>query len=214
MRLAAALLVLIAAVATPARGTAQSARVEIQLPQSQELASEPPAVRTIGVLRSGHTAELVRSGFPARLHYKLERWAAGTVVNDVKASVEWEVIAQYDALGQTYRLVRATTQQARVLGDFTTIDAADARLSEPLAVPISLPRSGEKSYYALTLTVEAMSLSDLDEVQRWLKGEVRPAVRGRRNPGTAVSSGLRTLVVRLLGGERIEYETATGVFRP
>ena len=62
--------------------------------------------------------------------------------------------------------------------------------------------------------VETLSLNDLDEVERWLRGELRPAVRGRRNPGTALGRGLRTLAVRLLGSESRHYEARTGTFRP
>jgi len=29
-----------------------------------------------------------------------------------------------------------------------------------------------------------------------------------------VSSGVRTLVVRILGGERVVYQASTGVFKP
>ena len=171
-------------------------------------------MRTIGVLAAGRTSELIRNGFPARLHYKLERWAAGTFVNDVKATAEWEFIAQYDPLAKTYKLIRATPQRAVVVGEYADLSDADAKLAEPYPAPISLPRRGDKTYYALSLNVEAMSLSDLDEVQRWLRGELRPAVRGQRNPGTAVSSGIRTLFVRILGGERVVYQASTGVFRP
>lgn len=188
--------------------------MDVVLPPRGELATEPPSVRTTNVLVSGRTAELVRNGFPARLHYKLERWAAGTFVNDVKATAEWEVIVQYDALAKSYRVVRATSQSATVIGEYDVIAAADDKLTELYPAPIAPPRRGEKSYYSLTLDVETMSLSDLDEVQRWLRGELRPAVRGRRNPGTAVSSGVRTLFVRILGGERVMYEATTGVFRP
>lgn len=188
--------------------------VEITLPPSAALATTPPVVRTIGVLLAGRTPELVRNGFPARLHYKMERWAAGTFVNDVKATSEWEVIADYDALAKTYRLVRATPQAAVVIGDYQTLADADGVLDDAYAAPIAPPKKGEKSYYALTLTVEAMSLSDLDEVRRWLRGELRPAVSGKRNPGTAVTHGVRTLFVRILGGERVEYRATTGVFRP
>lgn len=188
--------------------------VEITLPPSAALATTPPVVRTIGVLLAGRTPELVRNGFPARLHYKMERWAAGTFVNDVKATSEWEVIADYDALAKTYRLVRATPQAAVVIGDYQTLADADAVLDDAYPAPIAPPKKGEKSYYALTLTVEAMSLSDLDEVRRWLRGELRPAVSGKRNPGTAVTHGVRTLFVRILGGERVEYRATTGVFRP
>lgn len=207
-------LVLCALLCGAAGARAQSSRVEIVLPARSDLATTPPSIRTVDVLIGGRTAELVRNGFPARLHYKLERWAAGTFVNDVKATVEWETIAEYDALAKSYRLVLATPQRATVLGDFASITDANAKLSEPYLTQIAPPRRGEKSYYAVTLTVEAMSLSDLDEVQRWLRGELRPAVRGRRNPGTAVGSGVRTLFVRILGGEKVVYQATTGVFRP
>ncbi len=193
---------------------AQSGRVDIVLPARAELATTAPSVRTSNVLVSGRTAELVRNGFPARLHYMLERWAAGTFVNDVKATAEWEVIVQYDALSKSYRIVRATSQSASVVGQYDAISAADIKLSEPFVAPIVPPRRGERSYYSLALDVETMSLSDLDEVQRWLRGELRPAVRGRRNPGVAVSSGVRTIFVRILGGERVMYEATTGVFKP
>lgn len=195
-------------------GAAQSAHVDVVLPARSDLATQPPAVRTFDVLAAGRTAELIRNGFPARLHYKLERWAAGTFVNDVKATAEWEMIVQYDPLAKTYKLIRATSRNAAVVGEYTDLNDADAKLAEPFPAPISLPKPGEKSYYALTLNVEAMSLGDLDEVQRWLRGELRPAVRGHRNPGTAVSSGVRTLVVRILGGERVVYQASTGVFKP
>lgn len=198
--------------ATPS--VAQSPHIDLVLPAAAELSTQPPTVRTIDVLSAGRTSELVRNGFPARLHYKLERWAAGTFVNDVKASSEWEFIVQYDPLAKTYKLIRATPQNAVVIGVYSDLGDADAKLAEPFPAPISVPRRGEKSYYVLSLNVEAMSLGDLDEVQRWLRGELRPAVRGRRNPGVAVSSGLRTLVVRILGGERIVYQASTGVFRP
>ena len=197
-----------------ASAAAQSAHVDLVLPPKAQLATEPPAVQTIGVLSAGRTAELIRNGFPARLHYKLERWAAGTFVNDVKATSEWEFIIQYDPLAKAYKLIRATSQKAVVLGQYADLKDVDAKLAEPYEPAISLPKPGEKSYYVLSLNVAAMSLGDLDEVQRWLRGELRPAVQGHRNPGTAVSSGLRTLVVRILGGERIVYQASTGVFRP
>lgn len=205
---------LLAALLASGRIGAQSPGVEIVLPPKPELSTTPPSVRTIGVLGAGRTPELVRNGFPARLHYKLERWTAGTFVNDLKATAEWEVIAQYDALANAYRVIRATPQNATVIGTYNDIHDADDKLAEPYVVPISLPRRGEKSYYVLSLDVQAMSLSDLDEVQRWLRGELRPAVRGRRNAGTAVTSGVRTLFMRILGGERVVYQASTGVFRP
>ena len=69
-------------------------------------------------------------------------------------------------------------------------------------------------YYAATVDVEVLSLTDLDELERWLRGELRPAVRGQRNPGTAVTRGVRTLVVRLLGGTKRHIEARSATFKP
>jgi len=84
----------------------------------------------------------------------------------------------------------------------------------PFRAPISLPRRGQKSYYNVVLDIETLSLTELDEVEQWLRGEVKPAVRGKKNPGTAMSRGMRTLVIRLLGGEKRRYEARSGTFRP
>jgi hypothetical protein len=188
--------------------------VEITLPAKGAVSTDPPTVRTIGIVTAKHTAELIRNGFPARLHYKVERWAAGTFVNDVKATAEWEIIVEYDALAAVFRVVEATDSGAKSLGEFKTLKDADAKVAGPYRVRISLPQKGQKTYYAVKLDVEAMSLSDLDEVRRWLNGQLRPAVRGRKNPVAPVTSGVRTLFVRILGGERVQYEASTGVVRP
>jgi hypothetical protein len=82
------------------------------------------------------------------------------------------------------------------------------------SAPISPAKRGQRSYYNLVLEIETLSLTELDEVEQWLRGEVKPAVRGKKNPGTAVSRGVRTLMVRLLGGERRRYEARSGTFRP
>lgn len=193
---------------------AQRPGVELILPAGEARAAQGPSIRTVGVLTNGQTPNLVRSGFPARLHYKVERWRAQGVFNEVRATAEWDVIVSYDELAKGFRVVRATTQRAVLVGDYSDLLGADSAVAAPFPAPITAPRRGERSYYTATLDVEAMSLSDLDEVERWLRGELRPAVRGRRNPGTAVTTGIRTLFVRLLGGERVQYRGRTGTFRP
>ena len=87
-------------------------------------------------------------------------------------------------------------------------------LDAPFPAPISAPRKGRRSYYTLSLEIESLSLTEVDEVERWLRGELKPAVRGKKNPGTAVGRGVRTVMVRLLGGEKRHYETRTSPFRP
>ncbi|HEX6316419.1 MAG TPA: hypothetical protein VFZ73_16225, partial [Gemmatimonadaceae bacterium] len=69
-----------------------------------------------------------------------------------------------------------------------------------------------RQYYIGMVDVESMSLTDLDEVERWLRGELQPAVRGDRNPGTALGRGIRKMFVRLLGAERRNLQARSRTF--
>ncbi|HUE76862.1 MAG TPA: hypothetical protein VMM83_02895, partial [Longimicrobiales bacterium] len=43
-----------------------------------------------------------------------------------------------------------------------------------------------------------LSLSDLDELGRWLGGELEPAVRGAGSVSRAVGTGVKRLLIRVL----------------
>ncbi|MFL5593882.1 MAG: hypothetical protein ACJ785_04630 [Gemmatimonadaceae bacterium] len=208
------LLLLPIALAIAAPLTAQKVRVEVLPPLQNAWADDPPYVASAGLLSDASMRDLLANGFPARLHYRLERWASGGWFDDLKAAVEWDVILKYDVLGKKYQLVRVLNKKPEPLGEFPDFESADNAVEAAYRVAISLPKKGQRGYYNLLLDVETLSLSDLDEVQRWLRGELKPAVSGKKNPGTAIGRGLRTLVVRLLGGEKRHYEARTGSFRP
>jgi hypothetical protein len=193
---------------------AQKVRVEVMPPPQNAWADDAPLIASAGLLADAAMRDLLANGFPARLHYRLERWASGRWFDDLKAAFEWDVILKYDVLGKKYQVVRVVNNKPESLGEFPTADLADDAVEAPYRVNISLPKKGQRSYYTLLLDVETLSLSDLDEVNRWLRGELKPAVEGKKNPGTAVGRGLRTLVVRLLGGEKRHYEARSGSFRP
>ena len=61
------------------------------------------------------------------------------------------------------------------------------------------PMEEGRYYYMAQIEVETLSLTDLDELQRWLRGDLGPAVRGERAPGTAVGRGMHRVLVRMLG---------------
>ena len=193
---------------------AQKVRLEVLLPPQPAWAAEAPAVSSAGLLSDPSMRDLLANGFPARLHYRLERWVSGRWFDDLKAAFEWDVILKYDVLGKKYQVVRVVNKKAESLGDYPAAADADNAVEAAYKVGIQLPKKGERGYYNLLLDVETLSLSDLDEVQRWLRGELKPAVSGKKNPGTAVGRGVRTLVVRLLGGEKRHYEARSGTFRP
>jgi hypothetical protein len=204
----------IALAAAPSAARAQRAHVDVLPPPLNAWAEDEPSVSSVGLLADASMRDLLANGFPARLHYRLERWVSGRWFDDLKAAFEWDVILKYDVLGKKFQVVRVVNQKSESLGEYTSVTDAENAVEAPYKVGISLPKKGQRGYYNLLLDVEVLSLTDLDEVQRWLKGELKPAVAGKRNPGTAVGRGLRTLVVRLLGGEKRHYEARTGTFRP
>ena len=204
----------IALFAVAIQASAQKAQLQIILPERAELATEAPLVRSSSLLADEPMRNLLVNGFPARLHYRIERWATGGWFDDIKASSEWDVVVKYDALGKRYHVFRAFGNRATELGNYATLNEAQEIVDIPFRAPISLPRRGQKSYYNVVLDIETLSLTELDEVEQWLRGEVKPAVRGKKNPGTAMSRGMRTLVIRLLGGEKRRYEARSGTFRP
>jgi hypothetical protein len=189
-------------------------RVDVTLPAQSAWAEDPPAVSSSGLLADGSMRDLLSNGFPARLHYRLERWTSGRWFDDLKATFDWDVIVKYDVLGKKYQVVRVVNKKVESLGEFAGSDEAENAAEGPYRPAIQVPKKGQRGYYNLLLDVETLSLSDLDEVERWLRGELKPAVSGKKNPGTALGRGVRTLVVRLLGGEKRHYEARTGKFKP
>jgi hypothetical protein len=193
---------------------AQKPQVQIVLPDRSAFASEPPSVRSTALLLDGAMRNLLVNGFPARLHYRIERWATGGWFDDIKAASEWDVVVKYDPLTKQYHVFRAVGNRAVALGVYPDLATAEETVDLPYRTSISLPKVGQRSYYNVLLDIETLSLTELDEVEQWLRGELKPAVRGKKNPGTAISRGVRTLMVRLLGGEKRHYEARSGTFKP
>jgi hypothetical protein len=198
-----------AAAGTPA---AAQAEIQISLPLEPAIQGEGPLVRATNVLGSGNLQELIRSGFPARLRYRVELWSVGRFVNEVEGTYAWDVVVRYEPLDRNLHVARLIGDRVYQLGQYSTFRGADSAVARALRVPLS-PDKGGRFYYTALLEVETLSLNDLDEVERWLRGDLRPAVRGERSPGTALGRGLRKLTVRLLGAERLRLETRSSTFR-
>jgi hypothetical protein len=165
------------------------------------------------VLRDASFDELLRNGFPTRLHFRAELWTIGRWFDEIVDRTEWDVIVSYDQVDRAYSVERWTREGVTPLGSYSRF--ADARLASeiPHSPPLASPAAGRKGYVAVQVDVQTLAISDLTEMQRWLQGEARPAVQGKRNPGTALTRGLRTLVTRLLGGEVRHLESRSGVLQ-
>lgn len=171
-------------------------------------ATAAPIVTTANLFADPDMRDLVRSGFPASLRFRLELWRVGGLFNDLEGHQDWELIIQYDPSAQRYRVVQRQAGRVEDVGSYSTLSTAQALLERPLRVQLMPAREGARYYYNLTLDIEALSVSDMDQLEHWL--------RGARSGGTAASalgSGVRTLMLRMLGGERQHYTGRSATFR-
>jgi hypothetical protein len=198
-----------------ARAAAQGpARVEVNLATAAAGQRGAPMVRSVRIFSDHDIREMLHSGFPARLHYRLELWGAAGFFDDLKRQIEWDVIVRYNPLKRRYTATRIEGDHITALGSFDGLDPIEAVLSQATQPALAVPDGTDKYYYNLVLDVQMLSVSDLDEVEHWLKGDVGPAVHGEKNPGTAIGKGAKIFITKLLGGQEKHYEARSKVFRP
>lgn len=163
-------------------------------------------VTTTNLFGDADMRDLVRSGFPASMHFRLELWRMGGLFNDLERQEEWEIIIQYEPSSQQYRVGRRRGDRLEDVGSFGSLASAQMMLQRPVKVTLLPSHAGARYYYNLVLNVEALSVSDMDQVERWL--------RGVREDGAAASlgNGMRTLMLRMLGGEKRSYQKRSPSF--
>lgn len=197
------------------RGAAQApTRVEVNLTNTVGGQRGAPLVRSVHIFADRELREMMHSGFPARLHYRLELWGAEGFFDNMKRQVEWDVIVRYNPLKRRYTATRIEGDRITALGSFDSLDPVEELLSHAIQPALAVPDSHDRYYYNLVLDVQMLSVTDLDEVERWLKGDLGPAAHGDKNPATAIGQGAKTLITKLLGGQEKHYEARSKVFRP
>lgn len=151
-----------------------------------------PVVRVNGALRDRALRDALASGLPVRLHLRVELWRKD-VFDQLEGSQEVSLAVLRSALDEGYVL-----EDGRVQRTLPSMRAVDAALQVAFA-PTLRPRTRGRFYYLATLDAETLSLSDLDDLRRWLRGEARPAVSGEQPVGRVVQRGVRRIFVRMLG---------------
>ena len=193
---------------------AQSPRLAITAPPDERAAVEGPRIRTSGVLEDPKVEQFIRSGFPARLNYRIDLWSRKQFFDDREAGNAWVVTVEYDQLQRTFTVRRQQGERLVPTGTYATFSEVEAVIDAPFEAPVRAPRKGQRMYYHVVLEIQRVSLSDLDALEAWLRGELTPATRGQRNPGTALARGFQTLMLRMLGGENPRYEARSETFTP
>jgi hypothetical protein len=170
-----------------------------------------PRVQASALLANGKFTDLMRSGFPLRLHYRLELWRTRSGwFDDHVNEASWDAVVRYDPVADDFVLIRSggggnATRYARV-------DALARALDVPYKVTLA-PKLAGSFYYLCRLEVSTLNDTDLQEVEQWLKGEVTPAVSGRGDLTGAVVRGAQRMLVRIAGLPRLTLEARSETIR-
>src|SRR5690606_21256807 len=128
-----------------------------------------PVIELGPLLEDPALEEAARAGFPIRLRFRVELWRDG-IFDNLAGSMSWTTALIYEPLEDRF-LVR--TQGSPESGrDFPGFADARASIERPTRLELSPSRSGNY-YYTAALEIETLALSDLQELEQWLKGELR-----------------------------------------
>jgi hypothetical protein len=157
-----------------------------------------PLVRTRFLGRDDRWLAMLSSGFPVRLHYQVEVWRArGGWFDALDRAVEWDVVVRHEPLLDQYTVTRLIGRQRREYR-YATTDALAAALGTANQVAVGTGLTG-RLYYGASLEITTLSDSDLEELERFLKGDLTPAAEGQGDVGGAVGRGAKRLVLKLAG---------------
>lgn len=199
-RLAGYLLLLAAGASPDLRAQeAEPLRVELQ---------ETGGIRIIlgDVLAAGGIRAALESGLPVRLQIVTELWR-DQLFDSQEGREEWRATVWFDPLNETYRVDAADIP----IGLADSPEGAMEILRSEVRSGLLPGREGTY-YYLGRIEIETLSLSDIEELRRWLQGELAPAVGGDEVVGGAVGRGIRRLFVRALGLPVIQYQTRSAEF--
>jgi hypothetical protein len=191
--------------------TARTARLAVELRRDSAGTLLPPRIRATGLLADGVFEGALRNGFPVRLGFRLELWQGRFLVDRLVNDAAWDAVIVLDPVAGLYQLVRGgeTVERFRDLGGLTSA------LAIPYTVDLRPPPDHGRAtfYYVASLSVESLSVSDLEEVERWLRGDLGRAITRRGDVGGAFSRGARLALIRLSGLPHRSLEARTPSFR-
>jgi hypothetical protein len=195
------LLLAAASVALPARAGAQESALAITV------AAGAPIVVVGQVLDESGLEEALRSGLPLRIRIRVELWR-DRAFDQLVDQVGWTQVLAFEPMAGQFLIGRPGENTPDRYPSY----AAARAVLETLYRPRLRATAPGRYYYLATLEIESLSLSDLEELGQWLRGEVAPAARGRRSPAAALGTGLRRALIRILALPTRRYEARSDHF--
>lgn len=191
---------------------ASSLQAQEQEPFRFDISPQTGAARLIigDFLSDPSLLEAVHSGLPLRIRIRIQLWRDGFFDDQEGDDYEWRASIVFDPLTRRYGVQSGGRVEAEE--EVNTLDEARAILQQTLAVPL-LPSRDGKYYYNAVVEMETLSLSDLEELQRWLKGDLAPVIDGESDVEGALAKGFRRILVRALGLSARRFERQSEPFR-
>jgi Domain of unknown function (DUF4390) len=191
----------------------QGVRLQVTLAQdSSPRGSRAPIVRSENLLGSNSRwLASLRSGLPVRLHYRVEVWRSREGWFDTFGrQAEWDVLVRHEPLLDQYTMmtfVGASRQERR----YATLDALGAALAFAYQVNVR-PNEPGRYYYTASLQVSTLSDSDLDELERFLAGDLDQNPDDGENLGDVLGRGATRFLLRLAGLPSLRLEARSDLF--
>lgn len=211
------LLMMVGLAAWPPRAQGQEPR-EVVLtvglsPDTARNGRRDPLIRAQFLLSDSRMTAMLGSGFPLRMHYRVELWRSRSGWFDAfERAVEWDVVVRHEPLLDQYAvntIMPGRSRENRYAGLGPLADALDGVAFQ---VAFRVSQRGDY-YYNASLQVSTLSDSDLDELERFLRGDLGPAASEGRDFGDAVGRGATRLLLKLAGLPSVRVEGRSGPFR-
>jgi hypothetical protein len=211
MRRALALLFLVGALAPALAAQEPVVQLAVELRSDTGGRTKHAVVHTDGLLDDPRVAPMLASGFPVRLHYRLQIYRSrGSWFDAFVRQTEWDLVIRHEPLLDQYQVAEVFRNAQRAYR-YAGRDALVAGLAIPREVRVG-PREPGEYYYIVSLEVSTLSDSDIRELEQFLSGEVAPAATGNEPLGSAFSNAIRRALLSVAGLPSVRKEARTDKF--
>lgn len=182
-------------------------------PDSSRTGHRNPQIRVRHLLSDPRLISMLRSGFPLRMHYRADLWRSRSGWFDAAVrTVEWDVVVRHEPLLDQYAVNTIMPGRARETR-YTGLDPLADALDLVLYQIAFRPNQQGEYYYTASLQVSTLSDSDLDELERFLRGDPGTGGEPGHDFGDAVGRGATKLLLKLAGLPSLRVEGKSGRFR-
>jgi hypothetical protein len=178
---------------------------------SSAAGAHAPVVRSEHLLDDGRWISALRSGLPVRLHYTVVVWRSrGGWFDAFERQVGWDVVLRHEPLLDQYTVLTLVGGRARERR-YATLDALSAALAFAYQVSVR-PEAPGRYYYTASLEISTLSDSDLDELQRFLEGDLGDGAEDKNSVGDVLGRGATRFLLRLAGLPSLRLEVRSQTF--